>query len=457
MASNDGGAPNLGTAQPAYSEQTPPPTNEGGAPNLGTSQPAYSEQTPPPTNEGGAPNLGTSQPAYSEQTPPPTNEGGAPNLGTSQPAYSEQTPPPTNQGQIQDAKDRIEHKPNSVLVDTKKNPWNIWNRSNTENIKLFWELAGKTNDSHRSFIDTLINQIQDIKEVSTVDESNTFVVFCPIVSRAGTDIEAALKIFNNSTASSKLKVLVVLHHTFDPEKTVPDSSRCVNRTDILTVDCLFYEDTGLLECQKNHDAMKNVFDWLKKQGKEKGIKVLHKNRTTWITKGLSSMGPNSGASSVDPPNSSSSRKTGDPQHNDCNRVAEKLSQITGLSMISKEGESNIWKIYPVSSQTDYDAAWQDCNNTPDKHVLVLLLSEHVTNVAADRRFKERPNTIVVDCAVSEGGELIFRTKLQAVLKLLSTESEQRIPTKGSQQHQETDNEQQNRHDNGSKPNSCTVQ
>ncbi|CAM4544311.1 unnamed protein product [Leuciscus chuanchicus] len=50
---------------------------------------------------------------------------------------------------------------------------------------------------------------------------------------------------------SKLVVLVVLHHTFDPEKTVPDSSRCVNRTDILTVDCLFNEDTGLLKWEEH--------------------------------------------------------------------------------------------------------------------------------------------------------------------------------------------------------------
>ncbi|XP_073716760.1 uncharacterized protein [Misgurnus anguillicaudatus] len=124
-------------------------------------------------------------------------------------------------------------------------------------VKLYSFLAGKTNNSHRKFIDTLKNQIQDLKEVRAMDESDIFMVFCPIVSRAGTDIEAALKRFKDSTAR-KLNVLVVLHHTFDPEKTVPDSSRCVKRMDILIVDCLFYEDTGLLECQKNHDAIDKV-------------------------------------------------------------------------------------------------------------------------------------------------------------------------------------------------------
>ncbi|ROI27689.1 Butyrophilin-like protein 1 [Anabarilius grahami] len=64
---------------------------------------------------------------------------------------------------------------------------------------------------------------------------------------------------------SKLAVLVVLHHTFDREKIVPDSSRCVTRTDILTVDCLFYEDEGLLKCQKNSDAFNKVVHWLIEQ------------------------------------------------------------------------------------------------------------------------------------------------------------------------------------------------
>ncbi len=58
---------------------------------------------------------------------------------------------------------------------------------------------------------------------------------------------------------------MVLHHTFDPEKIVPDSSRYVGRTDILTVDCLFYEDTGLLTCQKNSDSTDKTVKWLIQQ------------------------------------------------------------------------------------------------------------------------------------------------------------------------------------------------
>uniref|UniRef100_A0A9J7X4Y4 Fibronectin type-III domain-containing protein n=1 Tax=Cyprinus carpio carpio TaxID=630221 RepID=A0A9J7X4Y4_CYPCA len=146
-------------------------------------------------------------------------------------------------------------------------------------VNIFSILTGKTANSHKHIISTLQYRIEDMREVGTVDESDIILVFCPVVSRAGTDIDQALDIFNHNTGS-KLAVLVVLHHTFDKEKMVPDSSRCVNRTDILTVDCLFYEDTGLLKCQKNSDAVDKVVNWLRQQGRQTGVKIrLHQNFT----------------------------------------------------------------------------------------------------------------------------------------------------------------------------------
>uniref|UniRef100_A0A672Q4V6 Uncharacterized protein n=1 Tax=Sinocyclocheilus grahami TaxID=75366 RepID=A0A672Q4V6_SINGR len=165
-----------------------------------------------------------------------------------------------------------------------------------EEVKVFSILAGKTNNCHKGVITLLRNQIKNLSEVGTVDKSDIILVFCPIVSRAGTDIDAALNKSNYST-DSKLTVLVVLHHTFDPEKVVPDSSRSVNRTDILTVDYLFYEDTGLLKCQKNSDSTIKVLNWLIEQGSKRGVKIcprenkLHHNTlsswwSSWSQKSL---------------------------------------------------------------------------------------------------------------------------------------------------------------------------
>uniref|UniRef100_A0A8C1LS82 Uncharacterized protein n=1 Tax=Cyprinus carpio TaxID=7962 RepID=A0A8C1LS82_CYPCA len=145
----------------------------------------------------------------------------------------------------------------------------------TKVVKVFSISPGKINECDQKFIGILGNRIENLKVVHTEDESDIILVFCPIVSRAGTDIEAALKLkgCTDSEQSQKLTVLVVFHHTFDPEKIVPDSSRCVNRTDVLTVDCLFYEDTGLLECQKNSDAYDKVVNWLIQQGEKTGVNI----------------------------------------------------------------------------------------------------------------------------------------------------------------------------------------
>ena len=65
--------------------------------------------------------------------------------------------------------------------------------------------------------------------------------------------------FDSFLTAGKPVILVVLHHTFNPDYTVPDSSRLVTREDvILTVDCLFHESQGLLECPRNEAAVKEI-------------------------------------------------------------------------------------------------------------------------------------------------------------------------------------------------------
>uniref|UniRef100_A0A674DAY5 Uncharacterized LOC115174763 n=1 Tax=Salmo trutta TaxID=8032 RepID=A0A674DAY5_SALTR len=92
------------------------------------------------------------------------------------------------------------------------------------------------------------------------EQSDVIMAFCPIVSRAGTDIEAALQ----QIPDGKDVILVVLHHVFNPDCTVPDSSRLVTRSDvILTVDCLFHESKGgLLNCPRNKAAVGNILNRL---------------------------------------------------------------------------------------------------------------------------------------------------------------------------------------------------
>ncbi|XP_052326931.1 uncharacterized protein LOC118398619 isoform X3 [Oncorhynchus keta] len=112
---------------------------------------------------------------------------------------------------------------------------------------------GKTMSSHNQFMRQLGG---GFTEVMSPAQSDIIMAFCPIVSRAGTDIEAALP----QIPEGKDVILVVLHHYFNPECTVPDSSRLVTRSDvILTVDCLFHESKGgLLNCPRNKAAVGKI-------------------------------------------------------------------------------------------------------------------------------------------------------------------------------------------------------
>ncbi|XP_053341357.1 uncharacterized protein LOC128512211 isoform X4 [Clarias gariepinus] len=64
---------------------------------------------------------------------------------------------------------------------------------------------------------------------------------------------------------TKPAVLVVLHHTFDPECVVPNSSRAVHRENTVTVDCLFHEDKGLLQCHKNYESLTRITEMIQSQ------------------------------------------------------------------------------------------------------------------------------------------------------------------------------------------------
>lgn len=68
--------------------------------------------------------------------------------------------------------------------------------------------------------------------------------------------------FQISSKGNKPAVLVVLHHTLNPEDIVPDSSRYVKRQNMFTVNCLFNEDQGLLGCSKNEEALTEVINWI---------------------------------------------------------------------------------------------------------------------------------------------------------------------------------------------------
>ncbi|KAF5894922.1 verrucotoxin subunit beta-like isoform X9, partial [Clarias magur] len=68
----------------------------------------------------------------------------------------------------------------------------------------------------------------------------------------------------------KPTIVFVLHHTFDPDYTTPRSSR-YEKNNLMMVDFLFHEDSGLLDCSKNNEAISKTERYLKNYAKPQRV------------------------------------------------------------------------------------------------------------------------------------------------------------------------------------------
>ncbi|XP_053532528.1 uncharacterized protein LOC124627638 [Ictalurus punctatus] len=110
----------------------------------------------------------------------------------------------------------------------------------------------------QSKIEERLKKRVQLHQVDSEDYCDVIMAFVPIVSRAGTDIAAALR----NIPTNRPVILVVLHHTFDENHIAPQSKGCVDRDGVFAVDFLCHEDKGLLECLTNEEALKSVSDYL---------------------------------------------------------------------------------------------------------------------------------------------------------------------------------------------------
>ncbi|NP_001373715.1 uncharacterized protein LOC100149772 [Danio rerio] len=115
------------------------------------------------------------------------------------------------------------------------------------------------------FIDDFHKNLR--KEVSVLKATSIeycdFILYiCLITSRAGTDIDAAIRNLNHVAADIQV-IMGVLFLTIDPEKTIPDTNSARNEENIYFVDFLFNEDEGFMNCQKNKDAIKKLARYMK--------------------------------------------------------------------------------------------------------------------------------------------------------------------------------------------------
>ncbi|XP_076612318.1 uncharacterized protein LOC143336214 isoform X2 [Chaetodon auriga] len=128
--------------------------------------------------------------------------------------------------------------------------------------KFFVILAGNTQGAHVTIVEKLKSSGQT--EVDSAEKSDYRLLFCPVASRVGTDIGEALQ----TVPDGKPIILVVMHHTFNPDCVVAESRRQVNNQNVrLTVDYLFHEG-NLLTCSRNDIALFEIKKLLEVSGSE---------------------------------------------------------------------------------------------------------------------------------------------------------------------------------------------
>ncbi|XP_029966141.1 uncharacterized protein LOC115401901 [Salarias fasciatus] len=149
------------------------------------------------------------------------------------------------------------------------NPTGFSPQTTKRTIKCKLEISGKTLGAHQQILDRVQNQDSSSVSLSLVKspvgDSDVTLLFCPISSRAGTDIEAAMKRIKDD----QLVILVMMRHSHEV-KSVAMQRTWSYFPNIVLHTTVFYHDTvnGLLNCQENADAIFQIRKELLKHSSE---------------------------------------------------------------------------------------------------------------------------------------------------------------------------------------------
>ncbi|KAL3052144.1 hypothetical protein OYC64_004825 [Pagothenia borchgrevinki] len=118
--------------------------------------------------------------------------------------------------------------------------------------KNFYVQAGGIKSAHQDVVEQL--EGDGHIQVFSPEESDFILVFCPTASRLNRDISATL----DNLPDGKPTIMVVMHHTHDPDYDVNESKRSVDNPKVfLTVDFL-YQESNLLRCNHNKTSLLDV-------------------------------------------------------------------------------------------------------------------------------------------------------------------------------------------------------
>ncbi|KAL2082329.1 hypothetical protein ACEWY4_022147 [Coilia grayii] len=124
------------------------------------------------------------------------------------------------------------------------------NRTTTASpVKIHLLVCGKTLGFHADLLRRVGVPTQEVD----VEQCQVVLLFCPVYSRAGTDIDAAL----SAVPGNKDAVMVIMHYTYYPQQSLTRTNASYP-DNICTVVHIFFHDSGLLNCDSNRQALADI-------------------------------------------------------------------------------------------------------------------------------------------------------------------------------------------------------
>ncbi|KAM7395590.1 hypothetical protein PAMA_007049 [Pampus argenteus] len=113
-------------------------------------------------------------------------------------------------------------------------------------------VSGKPLDAHTQLLDKVKAQVWDrVQLIESEEDHQIIIVFCPISSRIGSDVDAAML----DVARDKPVILVLMHYLREPKEIRPTKTWSGDLNIVLHVNVFFHETMqGLLRCDQNNDA-----------------------------------------------------------------------------------------------------------------------------------------------------------------------------------------------------------
>ncbi|XP_035990922.1 uncharacterized protein LOC110367804 isoform X1 [Fundulus heteroclitus] len=137
-------------------------------------------------------------------------------------------------------------------------------------VKVFYMCTGQTFGADNEVKEQLVERNLPFTRVeeTSLEDCYVIVLFCPITSRVGSDVESCMA---NTTVSMSGKpvILVLMHHTRDDDYSTAGISWSEVYENVMLDVHLFFHETkpGLLACRQNDEAFSIITNELKKCSK----------------------------------------------------------------------------------------------------------------------------------------------------------------------------------------------